>query len=500
MTPHSLVTKIQKKISSGMYFSFLSALILGLLTHFFILTNYLPNWDGFNNFYSSQNTIGLGRCFLTVACGISSYYDLPWINGMLSLLYLSIISVLVSESLHITGKVSRILISGLLVSFPVITSTFAYMYTADGYCLALLFMTIAVYISVKYRKGWLISIPFICFAFGCYQASICFALSYALVYSINELQYRNTTHKEILIKWGKLFLSVFCGFLLYFGVCKLLLTLQNSTLASYQGISSAGLFSPFLAIKKCVVDFAYFFIGSVSAISFYSLLNVAILIILLVTTIIQIFQTKLYRKPFSFILLILSYVLIPFACFAIYFISGDVQYHTLMQGGLFFVYVLFIISYQSVFQNKLFKHHQWFVLCLSAITIFYFIIVANICYQKQNLSYKKSMNIVDSIAQRIQEVPESSNIKKIIVIGHLSDNEPISIYMPPEMVGFSDQYLMTSSVHYANILNDYYGYHFEAVPESESSTLTSLYSSISAWPQNGSIVISEDTLIINLGN
>ena len=42
-----------------------------------------------------------GRYFLSLACGLSSYYDLPWLNLLLGLLFLAGSAVCVAALLHL---------------------------------------------------------------------------------------------------------------------------------------------------------------------------------------------------------------------------------------------------------------------------------------------------------------------------------------------------------------------------------------------------------------
>ena len=66
-------TKIRKEYKIAFY----STLIVALLVHIYKFTNTLPNHDSLYNYYSTQNIIGSGRWALSLACGISSYWDLP---------------------------------------------------------------------------------------------------------------------------------------------------------------------------------------------------------------------------------------------------------------------------------------------------------------------------------------------------------------------------------------------------------------------------------------
>ncbi len=57
----------------------------------------------------------------------------------------------------------------LLISFPAMTSLFAYMFTAPYYMFAVLLMISAVYMTVKYSYGFLPAIIMMGFSMGIYQ-------------------------------------------------------------------------------------------------------------------------------------------------------------------------------------------------------------------------------------------------------------------------------------------------------------------------------------------
>ena len=155
MSIEALVQKIRKKVKTQWWVCIVTVFLLGMFAHGYRLTNSMTNWDGLINEYSSQNMAHVGRIFLTVACGISSYYELPWLNGLLSLIFITFISILVTEIFEMKNHLSRILISGLLVTFPVITSTLTYIYTADGYLLGALLVTAAVWLVQRNKNGWI---------------------------------------------------------------------------------------------------------------------------------------------------------------------------------------------------------------------------------------------------------------------------------------------------------------------------------------------------------
>jgi len=167
---------IKQKIKKEWKTAFFASLILGLLIHMPIMLQDIPNHDGLDSMHFDQNMITSGRWFLTVACGISSYYTLPWLIGVLSVLYLAVTCVLLTEFLEIKDTAIIVLVSGLLVSFPALASTFSYVFTMDGYMMALLLAVASVLLTKKYKWGFLVGSLCLACSMGTYQAYLPFAV------------------------------------------------------------------------------------------------------------------------------------------------------------------------------------------------------------------------------------------------------------------------------------------------------------------------------------
>ena len=136
-TPAEIWSYLRGNIRKEWKTAFWTVFILGLLIHFPVIAGDFPNHDGLASMYFDQNMITSGRWFLMIACGFSSYFALPWVIGLLSLFFLGIGAAALIEFLEIKNELSVMLLAGLLVSFPALASTYAYIFTADGYMLAL---------------------------------------------------------------------------------------------------------------------------------------------------------------------------------------------------------------------------------------------------------------------------------------------------------------------------------------------------------------------------
>lgn len=143
------------KIKNTWKIAFLSAFVLGILIHLPVMLSDIPNHDGLSSMYFDQNMITSGRWFLSVACGFSSYFTIPWIIGLIGLLWLALTAVALTELLELADPLVIMAVSGLLVSFPALASTFAYVFTMDGYMMALFLAILAVLFTKNRKKaGW----------------------------------------------------------------------------------------------------------------------------------------------------------------------------------------------------------------------------------------------------------------------------------------------------------------------------------------------------------
>lgn len=518
MNPETYFQTIRQKIKPSWVTVFLSVFLFGLLAHAYAFFNYIPNWDSVISYYSAQNTIHLGRCFLTLACGIGSYYDLSWVNGCLSLCYLAVTTILISELLRIRKKSTLILLSALLVTFPAVTSTFGYLYTADGYMLAMLCMTLAIFLTIKRRFGFLPGAFLLMFGFGCYQAYITFAAMLVIVYSLDELLHRDTPLSALALQWLRALACAVFGYVLYTVVNRILLSMQHATLADYQGVSSlGGGFAPLTAAKQCLIDFAYFFIGPVRRMNFYSILNLCMLALLLLGALARIARRRLMSSPARLICALLFALFIPFVCYAIYFLTPDVSYHMLMQGGLYFVYVLLLVLYDRTVpaasdssrntagvdsSDRNHTRHgivwQWLCVIVCALIVYNFILTANICYRTQEVSASRSMNEIARLADTIQSDSELQECGFIAVIGARAGSGVISLNLPPDMTGFSDGYIMTHALHYSLLLDRYHGLSFTPVDDETAKRLAEnpIVRDMPCYPAEGCVRAVSGTLVI----
>ena len=103
-TPAKMLEAVKKKIKREWKTAFVWTFIIGLLIHMPVMLSDVPNHDGLSSMYFDQNMITSGRWFLMIACGFSSFYTLPWVIGLLGLLFLGLCAAALTEVLDVKNS------------------------------------------------------------------------------------------------------------------------------------------------------------------------------------------------------------------------------------------------------------------------------------------------------------------------------------------------------------------------------------------------------------
>lgn len=418
----------REKLKKEWKLAFYSAFFMGLLVHLYKFTNLLPNHDALYNFYSSQNMVASGRWFLAVACGFSSYFDLPWVNGVLSLVFMGLTAAMVAEVFRMKNPVLILLSSGLQVSFPAITATMAYEFTADGYMIAMALAALSVlltrmeYIGKKYWAGMVLSGVCICLACGIYQAYVSFAFVLAVCYFMVELlenrreekQYRNWIGAQLVIYPAAL--------ALYYGIWKLCLKVQGFAASGYQGIDrvgsmgAGGILSGF---GKIVRDFVRFFLEwniLEHGVTVYSVLNILFLICFAAGMLAAVLKSGILKRKIHFLLLILCLAALPVGCYIWYLSSPDVYYHALMLQSVALLYVLAAV----ICDRWLCPKPSNLMLAVLVAVVFNNSVAANLYYNYMDQSFRKTHAAAVELSTRVHLLDDGT-IKHVVIFGGLGD-------------------------------------------------------------------------------
>ena len=536
----SIMSYYRKTVRKEWKTAFLSAMIVGFLVHTYKFTNYFPNHDGLYNFWSTQNMLASGRWFLAPACVLSSCFDLPWIIGFFSVLYMALTGVLIAEIFEIKNPCLIVLSSSLLVSFPAVTETMFYEFTADGYMLAMLLGTIAVYLtrisSGFHWKNGIAAVVLICLACAIYQAYVSFAFILAVCYLMWELL-KNHQKTGVYWKWVAYQAGIFgSGMVLYFVIWKIMLGLSGINPSGYQGIGTGGPINAFTlltAAKQSIVSFLWAFLDRNPVrygFSVYSVLGMLFGLTFVIVCGAAFHLSGLRRRPAEALLFLLCVLSIPFGCFLCYFISPDAEYHSRMLQSIVVLYILLGVLCEQ-WGNRIGKN---LVMSLLVGVILYNSVTANVCYAYLNRCHEQSLAQATELSTRIH-LEDDGTAKNVAFFGSVGgkwtipeedtmDPAKLGSLGPLKMVNYellSDQDLIVLFLNqYLNFTLEYYRCNGLELPEyqfpgtapvplgftlpfpiadpetAEATSSTSEFQQMGIWPGKNSVKQIGETIVV----
>lgn len=508
--PENILAKLKKNIHPQWKICFISAIVIGLIAHFYKITNWLPNWDSLVFRYDEQNMVSMGRWFLQIASAPSSFYDLPWLAGLMAIVFHALGAVCICKIFSVKKGATAALIGALVAAFPTVTSVMCYNYVADSYAMSFLFACLAVVFLTCKRPKIILSVIFIALSVGIYQAYITVTIMLILCYLIVELTKKETKVSEVLIKSLKFLITGVLGMALYYLVMVVVLKITGTELLQYQGFDTAAslsglnIWASLYIVKETVINYFFDFSGGVNL---YSVLNIVVIGAIAVLYLVDIIKNKL---KFSKILLILVFViLLPMGATVLSFINSAVDYHNLMKMGYLVFYLFLILQYEKIDSNtKIGILKSWTIFILTAVLVFNYILIANVSYHKLNMAYEKSYATLVKISDRIEQTEGSDNCDSIMVLGALDNSQAYSAKLPPDMTGITDGFIIRADDEtfgqsvLCSAINDYCGksYKFLSGAEKKALVENEKVAGLENWPNKNSIAIIDNVVVIKLGD
>lgn len=508
--PEQFLLKWKHAIKSQWKIAFLSAVIIGFLCHMFVFTNILPNHDSLVNAYSPQEKGSLGRFFLSPFSGISSYFDLPWINGTLSILYLALTTVILTELFQLKKTFSIIALSGLIITFPTIASTFSYMFTADGYMFGSLLTVLALLITKMYKFGFLPGSIIFYLGVGVYQANLPFLATLMIIFLVTEIVGNKITFTQLKSHVLRFFGLGVIGMALYAIHFKLYTSFFAGNISSYQGLDSVGESngSIFYRFEQVYHAFSIFFFEGFlteSPINLFEWLNVAVFLLIGIGFVLLLIQNRIFTNLFMTLTAVALLLLMPLSAYILYFVSSDVIYHMLMVLSLVSFYLLPILFYEHLtiptFAAKTFS---WLSIVIAFTVVFNFAIISNIAYFNMELKYERSTAFVNRLISRVEQTEGVTQESKLALIGRVQLGSSLTTRVIPEniprMTGPLGDSIIPFPYHYSAIMKDHFGvnYQFISEPERLEIAASEWFAEMEAWPSPNSIRVIDDVVVVKL--
>lgn len=512
--PAEVLEQIKQSIKKEWKTAFLAAFLLGLLIHMPVLVSDIPNHDGLDSIYFDQNMITSGRWFLVLACGFSSFFSIPWLIGVLGLLFLACTAVILIEILELKQTWCIVLVSGLLVSFPSLASNFAYVFTMDGYMLGVMLAVLAVLLTKKYRKGFLAGGVCLALGLGIYQAYLAFAVILSIYCILICIIEKDSVKEKVQTVCRYLYMGIIGGSL-YYLILQILLKMQGKVLGSYQGINqiagsegagNAGILS---TVKEIYLDFAVFTVkgkglynNPISLVAFVVLVLVAVFVVFGLC-----FRRKWWKKPFFFVIIALLAVGLPFATNVVLLFSKGVTYHLLMRYQ-WVLYPILLLAFCKRYGGECRKNCvvQWAALAAVFVLVFNYGVTDNIAYSNLQKRYEKTYAYCVRLLDRIEQTKGYYQGIPIAMIGVVGEDEypatDITGEVTAGMIGISGDSLLYRADNYKAFMKHYLGssLNFVEIEKMGDIYYSPEYVEMESFPGESSVKVVDGIMYVKTEN
>lgn len=514
-TPDRFITKIYRACKPSWKIAFISAVVIGIITHIYAMTNNLLTWDSMWNLYSDQDMLSSGRPFLTYLCGISSYFNLPLVNGLLGIVFLGITAAVIVEIFHMTSPVFIVLTSGMLVTFPTIVSTICYMYTFDGYMIALLCSALAFLVTERKKHGWAAGAVLLALSIGTYQAYISFTIVLCMLSLLLEL-IEEDSMKIIWVKIRNYMTMGVLGYVLYVISVKVMQVIKGVELSGYSGtdrIDSIVISDIPRGIYEAYRNFASFAVSAnvLTTNGFMTVAFYAIVLLCVVLYLVAFIKKGRLRRIDRIVLAILLVAFLPLGATIVCVMFPDTFVYLLlrMPWALLFIFGIVLTERYALHRNVLKEKSavicQWMCAVTASVMIFNFFLMSNIVYYNMNERYEKSYSLCLRIVDRIEQTEEYHPWIKVAFIGGFPDYNkyPTTEATLEVLRGYyasRSDYVLDKTDSYVAFMKHYLNVSLlEATDEEEYAlSQTETVQNMGTFPAKDSVQMVDDILVIKM--
>ena len=486
--------------------------IWGIVAYGYMFFNNNFTHDSFMESIATQEVINwkisLGRIFYAPYIYlVRGTLILPWLIGIISLIFLSITSILVLKMFKIKDDNYwlNILVPGILtVNNTVIALCGSYLQDMDVDMFALLMSVLAVYLWTNYKKGYLYGIIPLLLSIGLYQSYISVSLSLIIFLSIIELL-KGNKYQEVLKNGLKSIMMFFITGIIYLCLLKLIPIIFNANVISggYNSIDSV-LNMSFVDIVK---EIGFTYLSSIKnfllPVTIYNNVFVIITNIVLVLSAGYVIIKKIFAKHISNIsklMIILLILLLPLAMNICRVLTNGMS-HSLMIYALWLIYlfILFILNDKNYNKLKILSIILITITCIGNIRL------ANTVFMVKDIAKEQSENYLNRVLQDIENHEYyMAGETKVVIIG--TPNMKIEFNNSADqirrLVGNTNDFVIPTGE------ASRYKLYFSRVLHSNVNVIESQINDIyilnkienmPIYPEKDSIQYFNDTLIVKLG-
>ena len=405
----------------------ISTFIAGLIAHFYFYTNEVISPDSLyigNIHISNAWETSLGRWGIQFVDLLRGGLVCNVLITIICILLISATTIVLIKLFDIKNTVTIVLISILMVVTPQVAETLMFIYSADAYCLAMLFSVLAVYFMYKEEstKSNILSIICIILALSLYQAYIGVIVTLAIIVPIVRIL-NGDECKVTLKNVGKSFIIGIIGTVLYYLTTVIFLKITGSSFSSYGGANNIGVSTLKNLIPTTLTTyktfFKYFF-GEGFIYNKYwkrNIINLLIMLITIINVIYIILKDKQYKNKIDILFIGLVAFILPIGVNIINIIAPERENNLVIGMPYVLIYILVLKIADIVVEKTTNEILHRITQILIAIILVTFVLSNNASYMARKEIYNNYYATVTRILAKVENYEGYSKDTKVLIGG-----------------------------------------------------------------------------------
>ena len=402
-----------KNNPNTLYWSLASVFGWGMAAHGYMFVNNSVSHDSLREFHAeilgNNIKMGSGRVFTSLYRDLlGSDVTLPWLTGLLALLWIGLAVYLTVRIFRIESKTVICLIGGIFATNIAVSATAAtYIHDLDSYMFSMLCAVAAVYLWKEWKYGWLLGACFAAGSIGIYQGYLFVAVTLVMFDCILRL-YREETFRSVFLDGLKAVGMILLGGIVYYVSMKAMLALTGAQLVKgdYNSMDLILHQTPDAILGLAIGAYGDWFRNLWEAYSSYPgiLVKGATAVFFLVCG--GGLLTALLNKSIGLwekLLCLLLVALMPLGMNLIYVLTIS-RSHDLMTFPIWLFY-LFVLLNADFLAQKWHRPGRWMqVTCigLAALLLYGNVRFSNGMYMKKDLEYDAYLSLMTRIVTRME--------------------------------------------------------------------------------------------------
>lgn len=442
----------------------------------------------------------------------SSNFSLPLYNGVISILLLAIVACVLTWTLGIRRAQSAFVLGAILVACPVLTSTFAYMFTAPYYMLSFLLAVSGAVMTLKLNNHVIactIGAAMLAMSMGIYQSYLSVFVSVLVMNGIlKSLGAEQISRQWLAINLIRPLVTAACGVLAYYVFMRVSLSVYGLELDSYMGINTMGITSLGGYLRR--IRYAYrdfllprqhdcfnIFVFGTSRLYIVTVLSDAILCMAAIVS-----QARRCRH--AAVLCVVACLLLPLAANLPFVTSEPNDVHTLMVYSKVTPLILLVVLLENVpFKNTLRTAvHVVGTLTLSLILVSW-VRYDNACLLKMELAQTQAISWSSTLVTRIQSVKGYKDDLPVTFINRVYDKDEFDSQsltrMPAfdsiETVPYTDLKGMINDFSWRQFVSQWTGYS-PRIAFTDELDVPKEVSEMPQYPNDGAIAVIDGVIYV----